>query len=297
MAIILSGKEVAQASNERTMEKCLAFEKKTGRKPCLAVILVGENPESQTYVASKKKSCDKVGFNHRDITLDSSTTQEELLKVINNLNNDPLVDGILVQLPLPKAIDENSIIEAINPKKDVDGFHPENVGNLLLGRKTLVSCTPKGVLRILDYYKIDTEGKNVVIIGRSNIVGKPMASLLIRKDRNATVTICHTGTINLKEITLKADIIIVAVGVVNTLTSDMVKDGAIVIDVGITRVPDSSKKSGYAIKGDADYEGLFNKVKAITPVPGGCGLMTVAMLMENTLEAAMEREGLCEGDL
>lgn len=288
---ILSGKELSALVKGQVADKCIEFERRFARKPCLAVVLVGDNPASQTYVKSKKKACEELGISHLDLNMDASLSQEDLLKCICDLNANPDVDGILVQMPLPPQIDELAITNAIDPEKDVDGFHPQNIGKLLLGQQTLIACTPKGILRILDHYGIQTEGKDVCVLGRSNIVGKPMAALLMQKDRNATVTVCHSRSLDAKDYLKRADIIIAAVGHVNAVTSDMVKDGAVIIDVGINRVPDPSKKTGYAIKGDVDYDGLCEKVSAMTPVPGGVGPMTIAMLMENTFIAACRRMG------
>lgn len=290
--LILSGKELSEKIKTRTASKCSLFEKKFSRKPCLAVVLVGDNPASQTYVKSKKKACEELGIAHLDVEFKSDITQNQLLDCVNELNENPMVDGILVQMPLPSHIDELAVTQAINPDKDVDGFHPQNIGKLLLGQKSLVACTPKGILRILDHYNISTSGKDVCIVGRSNIVGKPMAALLMQKDRNATVTVCHSKTADLASYVRRADIVIAAVGHVNAITEDMVKDGAVVIDVGINRVPDESKKSGFALKGDVDFDALCKKVSAITPVPGGVGPMTICMLMENTFLAACYREGV-----
>ena len=290
--IVLSGRELGSSVKVNVASGCERFEQRFGRRPALAVVLVGEDPASQTYVSNKKKACDEVGILHRDFTFSSDITQEKLLNCIAELNEDPSVDGILVQMPLPKQIDELAVTEAIAPSKDVDGFHPQNVGRLLIGQRALVACTPKGILRLLDHYGIDVSGKNVCIIGRSNIVGKPLAALLVQRGRDATVTVCNSKTVDNALFTRNADIIIVAVGHVGILTPDMVKKGAVVIDVGINRVPDSSKKSGYSLKGDADYDGLSEVVSAITPVPGGVGPMTIAMLMENTLCAACWREGI-----
>jgi methylenetetrahydrofolate dehydrogenase (NADP+)/methenyltetrahydrofolate cyclohydrolase len=250
------------------------------------VVLVGDDPASATYVASKGKACEAMGFDHRDYRLTVETTESELLSLVQKLNDDPLVDGILVQLPLPSHLDEKSIIHAIRPDKDVDGLHPVNVGRLMLGDPSFVACTPAGVMRILDYYKIETKGKEVVVVGRSNIVGKPMAALMIQKGRDATVTICHSRTEDLVSHTKKADILIAAIGKPHAITKEMVKNGAVVIDVGINRVVDTSKKRGYRLVGDVDYEGVSTICSAITPVPGGVGVMTIAMLMENTLLAA-----------
>ena len=290
--LILSGKELSEKIKTQTASKCSLFEKKFSRKPCLAVVLVGDNPASQTYVKSKKKACEELGIAHLDVEFKSDITQNQLLDCVNELNENPMVDGILVQMPLPSHIDELAVTQAINPDKDVDGFHPQNIGKLLLGQKSLVACTPKGILRILDHYNISTSGKDVCIVGRSNIVGKPMAALLMQKDRNATVTVCHSKTADLASYVRRADIVIAAVGHVNAITEDMVKDGAVVIDVGINRVPDDSKKSGFALKGDVDFDALCKKVSAITPVPGGVGPMTICMLMENTFLAACYREGV-----
>ncbi len=289
---ILSGKELSALVKQQVSEKCLHFSARFGRKPCLAVVLVGENPASQTYVKSKKKTCEEIGISHLDLTFPSDMTQEQLLDCIKELNSNDQVDGILVQMPLPKQIDELAITNAIDPAKDVDGFHPQNIGKLLLGQETLIACTPKGILRILDHYGIESAGKDVCVLGRSNIVGKPMAALMVQKDRNATVTICHSMTKDTAEYCRRADIVIAAVGHVNAVTADMVKEGAVVIDVGINRVPDASKKTGYAIKGDVDYEGVSAKASAITPVPGGVGPMTIAMLMENTYIAACRIQGV-----
>lgn len=295
--MVLSGKELGEIVKAQTAERCAAFGKRFSRKPCLAVVLVGDNPASQTYVRSKKKACEELGIDHVDVSFDASVTQRQLLDCVKDLNENPEVDGILVQMPLPDHIDELAVTEAILPQKDVDGFHPQNIGKLLLGQKSLVACTPSGILRILDHYGISTAGKKVCIMGRSNIVGKPMAALLMQKGRDATVTVCHSRTSDVASITRDSDIIIVAVGHVNALTADMVKEGAVVIDVGINRVPDSTKKTGFALKGDVDYDAVSPKASAITPVPGGVGPMTIAMLMENTLIAACRREGIEPEDL
>lgn len=290
--MILSGKELSSVVQNEVSERCNAFFNRFGKKPTLAVILVGNNPASQVYVRNKKKACEEWGFGHIDVSLDENTTQEELLKYVDELNKNDEVNGILVQLPLPSHIDENTVIKAIDCEKDVDGFSPENIGKLLLGQKSLVACTPKGIMRIIDFYGIETEGKNVCVIGRSNIVGKPIAALMMQKDRNATVTVCHSRTKNLEQYTKNADIIVAAIGKAEFVKADMVKDGAVVIDVGINRVPDSTKKSGFALKGDVDFEGVSAKASAITPVPGGVGPMTIAMLMENTLIAACNQNNV-----
>ena len=289
--MILSGTDLSLQVKTKINGLSSKFEKKFGRKPSLAVVLVGEDPASCIYVKNKIKACEESGISHVDYRLDSSISQNELLELVKKLNADEKIDGILVQLPLPSQIDENFIINSIVPCKDVDGFTPENIGHLLVGDKGLVSCTPKGILRILDYYKISTDGKNVCVIGRSNIVGKPIAALLMQKDRNATVTVCHTHTKNLKAITIQSDIIISASGKPHIITQDMIKEGAVLIDVGMSRIEDKTKKSGYRLVGDVDFENVFEKASAITPVPGGVGPMTIAMLMENTLVAACVNKG------
>ena len=284
-AVIIDGKQVA-ADVRADVAKKVAELKTKGIEPCLAVILVGENPASVSYVTGKQKALAEVGMKDRSVHLPESTSEAELLKLIDELNADPTVHGILVQLPLPKHINEDKVIMAIRPEKDVDGFHPVNVGNMLIGRPGFLPCTPHGVIVLLRKAGIETSGKHAVVIGRSNIVGKPVAALLARKDVNCTVTMCHTGTKNMAEITRQADIIVVASGRPHTLTADMVKDGAVVIDVGVNRIPDASKKSGFRLVGDCDFDDLKEKTSFITPVPGGVGPMTIAMLMQNTLERA-----------
>ncbi len=284
-AKIIDGKEIAAQVRKEVAEK-VAELKKNGITPCLAVILVGENPASVSYVTGKQKALTEVGMADRSLHLPESTTEEELLKIISELNNDKSVHGILVQLPLPKHINEEKVILAISPEKDVDGFHPVNVGNLVIGKKSFLPCTPHGIIVLLQKMNIETSGKHAVVIGRSNIVGKPVALLLARKETNCTVTICHTGTKNMAEITRQADIIIAAAGKPHTLTKDMIKPGAAVIDVGVNRIPDATKKSGFRLIGDCDFEDLKETASFITPVPGGVGPMTIAMLMQNTLEAA-----------
>jgi methylenetetrahydrofolate dehydrogenase (NADP+)/methenyltetrahydrofolate cyclohydrolase len=286
MMQILSGKEVAAVVKHEVAENCASFKADTRHTPCLAVVLVGDDPASATYVTSKGKACEAVGFDHRDYRLDHQTTQDELLSLISQLNEDDDVDGILVQLPLPAHLHEKSIIQAIRSDKDVDGLHPENMGKLLAGDPSFVACTPAGIMRILDYYHIETAGKEAVIIGRSNIVGKPMAALLMQKGRDATVTLCHSRTRDLVTHCRRADILIAALGRPLAIGKDMVKEGAVVIDVGINRVEDATKKRGYRLVGDVDYDQVATLCQAITPVPGGVGPMTIAMLMENTLKAA-----------
>ena len=284
-AIIIDGKQVAADIRAEVAQKVAAL-KKNGKNACLAVILVGENPASVSYVTGKQKALAEVGMQDRSVHLPENTTEEDLLKLIDQLNNDNTVHGILVQLPLPKHINEDKVIMAISPEKDVDGFHPVNVGNMMIGRPGFLPCTPHGIIVLLQRMGIETSGKHAVVIGRSNIVGKPVSVLLAQKSVNCTVTLCHTGTKNLPEITKQADIVVVASGHPHTLTGDMIKQGAVVIDVGVNRIPDSSKKSGYRLVGDCDFDDLKEKASFITPVPGGVGPMTIAMLMVNTLESA-----------
>ncbi len=286
MAKILSGKEVAIVTKAEIKAENETFIKETQIIPCLAVILVGSDPASVSYVTGKRQACEEVGFKCVDYDLKEETSQSELLSVIDKLNKDDSVHGILVQLPLPKHIDEEVIIDAIDYKKDVDGLNARNVGAVVLGKQGFVSCTPQGVLKILDYYNIETDGKKVVIVGRSNLVGKPLANLLMQKGRDATVTVCNTHTKDLKTETLKAEILIVATGKPNTVTADMVTPGTVVIDVGVNRVPDSTREKGWRLCGDTDYKPLKEIASAITPVPGGVGPMTITMLMKNTLLAA-----------
>ena len=282
---IIDGKAVAQDIRAEVAKRVEALKAK-GVAPALSVILVGDNPASVSYVTGKQKALAEAGMVDKSIHLPESTSEQELLELIAKLNADPSVHGILVQLPLPKHINEEKVTLAIDPKKDVDGFHPVNMGNLLIGKKGFLPCTPHGVLILLERAGVQTNGARVAVIGRSNIVGKPMALLLSRKEYNSTVTLCHTGTKDLAAITREADIIIAAAGRPNTVTADMVKDGAAVIDVGVNRIPDASKKSGFRLVGDVDYEAIKQKASVITPVPGGVGPMTIALLMQNTIEAA-----------
>lgn len=284
-AQIIDGKQIALDVRAGVAEKVAALKAK-GITPCLAVVLVGENPASVSYVTGKRKALAEAGMADRSEVLPENTTEADLLALIEKLNRDDTVHGILVQLPLPKHINEDKIIMAISPEKDVDGFHPVNVGNLVIGKKAFLPCTPHGIIVLLERMGIETSGKHAVVIGRSNIVGKPVSLLLARKETNCTVTICHTGTKNMAEITRQADILIAASGHPHTVTADMVKDGAVVIDVGVNRIPDASKKSGFRLIGDCDFDDLKEKASYITPVPGGVGPMTIAMLMYNTLEAA-----------
>ena len=261
------------------------------RVPHLAAILVGNNGASETYVASKIKNCEEIGFKSSLIRLNENVVEQELIEAIIQLNNDNSVDGILVQLPLPAHFDEQKIINLINPNKDVDGFSPVSIGKMVLGMPTFIPATPYGVMLMLEHYNIETSGKHTVIIGRSNIVGRPMSILLSQSSKygNCTVTVCHSRTKNIKEICLTADIIVAAIGIPEFVKSDMVKDGAVVIDVGITRVKDDSKKSGFSIKGDVAFDSVSPKCSFISPVPGGVGLMTIAALLKNTLNAYIQQ--------
>lgn len=284
-AEIIDGFSIARDVREKAAAAAAEL-KVRGVTPCLAVILVGEDPASISYVTGKQKALAEAGMDGRDIRLPGDTSEQSLLGLIDELNRDAAVHGILVQLPLPKHIDEDKIIMAISPDKDVDGFHPVNVGNLMIGRKSYLPCTPHGVLVLLKTMGIPTSGRHVVIVGRSNIVGKPLSVLLLRKEYNATVTVCHTGTRDMASFTRQADILIAAAGCPGMITADMVKPGATVIDVGVNRIPDSSKKSGFRLCGDVDFEAVKEKASYITPVPRGVGPMTIAMLMMNTVEAA-----------
>ena len=284
-AQIIDGKQIAGTIREEVKIKTDALKSK-GITPCLAVILVGGDPASVSYVMGKQKALAEAGMKDRSVRLPENTTEQELISLIRDLNADKSVHGILVQLPLPRHIDEEKVILAIDPAKDVDGFHPANAGNLLIGKKTFLPCTPHGIIVLLKRMNIETDGKHAVVIGRSNIVGKPVAILLARKDVNATVTICHSGTKNISDITRTADILIAAAGRAKIVTADMVKDGVAVIDVGVNRIADASKKSGFRLVGDVDFENVKEKASFITPVPGGVGPITIAMLMVNTLEAA-----------
>ncbi len=276
---IIDGKLISQQVKDEVKEKAAKLKESKGIEVCLAVILVGSDPASQVYVRNKKKACEYVGFKSLSYELPEETTQEELLQLIDKLNNDETVHGILVQMPVPEHIDEKAVIDAISPKKDVDGFHPMNVGALCIGEPGFVSCTPAGIIQLLKRSNIDISGKECVIVGRSNIVGKPLALLMLRE--NATVTIAHSKTKNLNEVCKRADILIAAVGKAKMITEDYVKEGAVVIDVGINRNQDTGK-----LCGDVDFEGVSEKCSYITPVPGGVGPMTIAMLMNNCLESA-----------
>lgn len=279
---LIDGKVISAAVKERVKNEVSELKAK-GITVGLAVIIVGEDPASKVYVSNKKKACEALGIISREYALPETTTEEELLNLITELNSDPEINGILCQLPLPRHLDEKLIINSIDPEKDVDAFHPVNVGKIMIGDYYFLPCTPAGVMEMLKYEGIDVEGKNCVVIGRSNIVGKPMNMLLLHK--NGTVTICHSKTKNLAEICRNADILVAAVGRPNFVTADMVKDGAVVIDVGINRVDGK-------LCGDVDFENVKDKASAITPVPGGVGPMTIAMLMQNTLTAAKKHNGL-----
>ncbi|MCI6651812.1 MAG: bifunctional methylenetetrahydrofolate dehydrogenase/methenyltetrahydrofolate cyclohydrolase FolD [Ruminococcus sp.] len=276
MALIIDGKKVSAEVKEQVRLETLELAKK-GIKPGLAVIIVGDDPASRVYVNNKKKACEAVGFLSREYALPATTTQEELLSLVEELNNDKEINGILCQLPLPKGLDEKAVIEAISPLKDVDAFHAINVGKIMIGDYDFLPCTPAGVMEMLHSYKIPVEGKNCVVIGRSNIVGKPMAMLLLHE--NGTVTVTHSRTKNLADVTREADILVAAIGKPKFVTADMVKEGAVVIDVGMDR--DENGK----LCGDVDFENVKDKCSAITPVPGGVGPMTIAVLMKNTLKA------------
>ena len=287
MAIIIDGKKISTLIKEEIKNQVEEIISKGGRAPHLAAVLVGEDGASLTYVSNKVASCKQVGFKSSLINLPYEIKEEKLLREITRLNNEKEVDGFIVQLPLPKHIDEDKVLLAINPKKDVDGFHPTNFGKMALDMETFVSATPYGIIELLKRYDIDTNGKHTVVIGRSNIVGRPISILMSRKAKlgNSTVTVVHSRTKNLEFFTKNADIIISALGVPNFLKANMVKDGVVIIDVGITRVKDLNKTKGYVLKGDADFESVKEKASHITPVPGGVGPMTIVSLIQNTLKA------------
>ncbi len=283
MAKLIDGKVISARVKEQVREEAQALYEKHGVKAGLAVVIVGNDPASRVYVNNKKKACEAVGFQSFEYALPEETTQEQLLELVETLNNDPKVNGILVQLPVPKHIDDTAIINAISPAKDVDAFHPENVGQIMIGDYAFLPCTPAGVMELIDSTGVEISGKKCVVIGRSNIVGKPMAMLLLH--RSGTVTICHSRTQDLPSVTREADILVAAVGRANFVTADMVKEGAVVIDVGINRL-DNGK-----LCGDVDFEAVEPKASWITPVPGGAGPMTIAMLMKNTLTAMKKQNG------
>ena len=286
-AQIIDGKQVAADMRAELKEKVAKLKDK-GVAPGLAVVLVGEDPASKSYVTAKERACEEIGIYSDDNRMPAETTEGDLLALIDKLNKDPKINGILVQLPLPKHINEDKVLLAIDPAKDVDGFHPVNVGKMVVGQDAYLPCTPHGVIQLLLRSNVKLEGAEVVVVGRSNIVGKPVANMLIQKAAtgNATVTVCHTRTKNLAEHVKRADIIIAAAGWPNTITADMVKDGAVVIDVGVNRVEDATKKRGYRLAGDVDFEAVKEKASLITPVPGGVGPMTITMLLYNTVQSA-----------
>ncbi|MEI6892524.1 MAG: bifunctional methylenetetrahydrofolate dehydrogenase/methenyltetrahydrofolate cyclohydrolase FolD [Pontiella sp.] len=292
-AKIIDGKQIAADIREELKVEVSRLKEK-GIVPGLGVILVGEDPASQSYVSAKEKACKDIGIFSDDNRLSVDTTQDELLAVVERMNQDPKINGILVQLPLPKHIEEAAILLAIDPDKDVDGFHPMNVGKMMVGEDAFLPCTPHGVMQMLTRSGVETSGAHVVVVGRSNIVGKPVANMLLQKKEgaNATVTLCHTGTKDLGYHTRQADIIIAASGWPNTVTADMVKEGAVVIDVGVNRVEDPSRKRGYRLVGDVDFDAIKEKASMISPVPGGVGPMTITMLLFNTVDAAKKANGL-----
>jgi len=287
---LIDGKLTAKIIKAELKEKVEQL-KEAGVLPGLAAVIVGENPASKIYVRSKAKACDKIGIYSEVINRPADISEEELANIITDLNNRDEIDGILVQLPLPDHIDEMKMTLLIDPKKDVDGFHPYNVGMMLIGKPTFLPCTPYGIIELLRRYDVDPSGKNVVILGRSNIVGKPIGALLMQKGEmaNATVTFCHSRTKNLKQVCAEADIIIAAIGRANFVTKDMVKKGAVIIDVGINRIDDQSAKKGYRVVGDVDFDACLEKASLITPVPGGVGPMTITMLLSNTIKSSERR--------
>ncbi|MFA5553234.1 MAG: bifunctional methylenetetrahydrofolate dehydrogenase/methenyltetrahydrofolate cyclohydrolase FolD [Phycisphaerae bacterium] len=292
-AKIIDGKQVA-AEMRAELKSETAKLKDKGIVPGLAVVLVGDDPASKSYVTAKEKACEEIGIYSDDNRLPVDTSEEQLLKLVDKLNKDPKINGILVQLPLPKHINESKVLLAIDTDKDVDGFHPMNVGKMVVGERAFLPCTPHGVIQMLLRSNVKLDGAEVVVVGRSNIVGKPVANMLIQKAKtgNATVTVCHTRTKNLAEHVKRADIIIAAAGRPNTITADMVKTGAVVIDVGVNRIEDSTKKSGFRLVGDVDFEAVKEKASLITPVPGGVGPMTITMLLYNTVESAKKAAGI-----
>ena len=289
---IIDGKKISAEIKEELKVKINSLKENGKCAPGLITILVGENPASKVYVNSKIKACAEIGMNSKLEKLDENISEDELLKIIENYNNDDYFNGILVQLPLPKHIDEDKIIEAINPQKDVDGFHPSSVGKLVIGKDTFKSCTPFGITELIKRYGIETKGKHVVVVGRSNIVGKPIANLMLQKEdgANSIVTICHSAAKDISVYTKQADILIAAIGKANFITKDMVKENVVVIDVGINRIEDPNSKNGYRLVGDVDFTGVSEKASFITPVPGGVGPMTIAMLLSNTFKAYSMKE-------
>ena len=287
-ASIIDGKKLAADTRAAIARGVVALKNDKGITPGLAVILVGDNPASVSYVTAKEKACKDAGMYSREIRLSADTPESEVVETILRLNSDPAIHGILVQLPLPKSISEKKVIDAIALEKDVDGFTPINAGKMLIGEECFLPCTPHGIIKLIEFSGMDISGKHAVVIGRSNIVGKPVAALLSRKGphANATVTLCHTGTPDVAAFTKTADIVVVAAGKPNTLTGDMLKPGAVVIDVGVNRIPDATRPKGFRLSGDADFDSCVEVASAITPVPGGVGPMTITMLLWNTLQAA-----------
>ena len=283
---IIDGKQLAANLRNEIADGVSRLKAEKGVTPGLAVILVGDNPASVSYVTAKEKACREAGMLSREIRLPAETSEAELVSLVESLNGDPAIHGILVQLPVPKHIREKAVIDAIAPEKDVDGFTPVNVGRMMIGEECFLPCTPHGIIKLIEFSGMDMRGKHAVVIGRSNIVGKPVAALLARRETNATVTLCHTGTPDVSHFTKDADIVVVAAGHPNTLTGDMLKPGAVVIDVGVNRIPDDTRPKGFRLVGDADFESCLNVAGAITPVPVGVGPMTITMLLWNTLESA-----------
>ncbi len=292
-AKIIDGKQIA-ADMRAELKAEVTKLKEQNIVPGLGVILVGEDPASQSYVTAKERACEDIGIYSDDNRLPADATQQQLIDLVNQMNADPKINGILVQLPLPKHLNESEVLLAISPDKDVDGFHPMNIGKMVAGEKAFLPCTPHGIIKLLQRSGVTIEGAEVVIVGRSNIVGKPIANMLIQKSPtgNATVTVCHTRTKDLASHTLRADIVIAAAGRPNTITADMVKDGVVIIDVGVNRVEDATKKRGYRLTGDVDFEKVMEKASLITPVPGGVGPMTITMLLYNTVESAKAAAGI-----
>jgi methylenetetrahydrofolate dehydrogenase (NADP+)/methenyltetrahydrofolate cyclohydrolase len=296
-AQIIDGKQVAASMREELKAEVTELKEK-GIVPGLGVILVGDDPASVSYVTAKERACEEIGIYSDNKRLDADTTQKRLIALVKKMNKDPKIHGILVQLPLPKGLNEAEVLQTIDPAKDVDGFHPTNVGRMVVGEKAFLPCTPHGVIQLLIRSGVTIEGANVVIVGRSNIVGKPLANMLIQKSAigNATVTVCHTRTRDVAYHTRQADIVIVAAGRPNTITADMIKEGAVVIDVGVNRVEDATKKQGFRLVGDVDFERVKERASLITPVPGGVGPMTITMLLYNTVESAKRAAGSTIGE-
>ena len=292
--VLIDGKKVSQEIKDELKIKIDSAKNKLGLVPGLVTIIVGENPASQIYVKMKNKACAEIGMYSEKCELDSKISEAELLEIIGKYNNDEKINGILVQLPLPNHIDENKVIEKISPSKDVDGFHPVSVGNLVIGKETFLSCTPYGIWELLKRYKIETKGKHVVVVGRSNIVGKPIANIMLQKAEgaNSIVTVCHSAAPDLSYFTKQADILIAAIGRANFITSEMVKENAVIVDVGINRIDDPNSSKGYKVVGDVDFDSVAEKSSFITPVPGGVGPMTIAMLLQNTYTSFTRKNNL-----